>query len=375
LKRDWARFDAKAGRTRVLAATHFSRDRIRRFQVKPMDSKWAYIDTTRPLWNEPRPDLQAELVEGAEFLLARVRAPKERDGSAFGYATCGFDQHALHKDAYAIPFKITSRPGTDTLFDSGAADEADQPNLSDRALDYVRAIDLPSTAAASRLVWMHTLAIGYSPRYLSANGHGVASDWPRVPLPADADALRDSASLGAAVAGLLDPDEIGLRLPRLLGTLTSSDSQMLGESQLGIDAQWGVRQREGVTTGGPGRLIERACSADEVAALAEAGRARGLSHDEALMLFGESCFDVYLNDVAYWRCVPDNVWRYTIGGYQVIKKWLSYREKALLGRDLKPEEARYVTEMVRRIAAIILIQPDLDANYERVKADTWDWDS
>ncbi|MDO9557089.1 MAG: type ISP restriction/modification enzyme [Coriobacteriia bacterium] len=79
------------------------------------------------------------------------------------------------------------------------------------------------------------------------------------------------------------------------------------------------------------------------------------------------------NDVAYWRCVPANVWRYTIGGYQVIKKWLSYRERALLGRDLKPEEARYVTEMVRRIAALVFMQPELDANYERVKADVWEW--
>ena len=39
----------------------------------------------------------------------------------------------------------------------------------------------------------------------------------------------------------------------------------------------------------------------------------------------------------------------------------------------RPEEARYVTEMVRRIAALVLMQPELDANYERVKADVWEW--
>ena len=38
-----------------------------------------------------------------------------------------------------------------------------------------------------------------------------------------------------------------------------------------------------------------------------------------------------------------------------MKKWLSYRERPLLGRDLKPDEARYVTEMTRRIAAILLL--------------------
>ena len=77
--------------------------------------------------------------------------------------------------------------------------------------------------------------------------------------------------------------------------------------------------------------------------------------------------------VANWRCVPSRVWGYTIGGYQVIKKWLSYRERPLLGRDLSPDEARYVTEMVRRIAAILLLEPALDANYAAVKADTYPW--
>jgi hypothetical protein len=29
--------------------------------------------------------------------------------------------------------------------------------------------------------------------------------------------------------------------------------------------------------------------------------------------------------------VPSRVWAYTLGGYQVIKKWLSYREHDVLG--------------------------------------------
>jgi hypothetical protein len=39
--------------------------------------------------------------------------------------------------------------------------------------------------------------------------------------------------------------------------------------------------------------------------------------------------------------VPANVWRYTIGGYQVVKKWLSYRERALLGGLLIVETKRW----------------------------------
>jgi len=57
----------------------------------------------------------------------------------------------------------------------------------------------------------------------------------------------------------------------------------------------------------------------------------------------------------------------------VIKKWLSYRESELPGRTLTPDEAREVMRMARRIAALIILQPELDANYLRVKANAFDW--
>jgi hypothetical protein len=67
------------------------------------------------------------------------------------------------------------------------------------------------------------------------------------------------------------------------------------------------------------------------------------------------------------------VWDYTIGGYQVIKKWLSYRKKPLLGRSLTPDEVRYVTEMARRLTALIALQASLDANYRKVMHTTYLW--
>jgi hypothetical protein len=82
---------------------------------------------------------------------------------------------------------------------------------------------------------------------------------------------------------------------------------------------------------------------------------------------------VWLNERVYWRNVPEHVWDYTIGGYQVIKKWLSYREAPLLGRALNETEAREVQAMARRIAAILLLEPALDANYAAVTAATYAW--
>lgn len=90
--------------------------------------------------------------------------------------------------------------------------------------------------------------------------------------------------------------------------------------------------------------------------------------DSPLALLGPRCVDVYLNDRAYWSCIPVKVWEYTLGGCQAIKKWLSYREVDLLGRSLSPDEARHVTEVARRIASILLMSGDLDRSYEAVKA-------
>jgi len=107
---------------------------------------------------------------------------------------------------------------------------------------------------------------------------------------------------------------------------------------------------------GQGKLVERKAEPGELPAA-----------------LGVKTLDVYLNDQAYWANVPAKVWEYTIGGYQVVKKWLSYREKSLLGRGLKLEEAEYVTEMTRRITSLILLGDELDANYQAVKSNTWNW--
>ena len=99
----------------------------------------------------------------------------------------------------------------------------------------------------------------------------------------------------------------------------------------------------GTVMPGQGRLVERPFTAGERAALGD-----------ALPMLGETTFDVRLNDRAYWANVPAAVWSYRLGGYQVLKKWLSYRERPVLGRPLHPDEVQHFTDTARRIAAILL---------------------
>ncbi len=104
---------------------------------------------------------------------------------------------------------------------------------------------------------------------------------------------------------------------------------------------WGHLGAGDAVMPGQGRAVEREYAAEERAALGD-----------ALPALGMTTFDVYLNDRAFWRNVPAAVWRYRLGGYQVLKKWLSYRERDLLGRALTPEEVQRFADTARRIGAV-----------------------
>lgn len=45
----------------------------------------------------------------------------------------------------------------------------------------------------------------------------------------------------------------------------------------------------------------------------------------------------------------------TLGGYQLLTKWLSYRERKALGRGLQVGEVGYFSEVARRIGAILSV--------------------
>ena len=111
-----------------------------------------------------------------------------------------------------------------------------------------------------------------------------------------------------------------------------------------VTAGWGHFGSGDAVMPGQGRLQERPYTAEE-----------RVAQGDAVATLGATTFDVHLNDRAYWRNVPANIWNYKLGGYQVPKKWLSYREKKVLGRDLRPEEVQHFTDTARRIAAILLL--------------------
>jgi hypothetical protein len=118
---------------------------------------------------------------------------------------------------------------------------------------------------------------------------------------------------------------------------------------------------------GNGRLHRRGYSNKERRALEGLGLGMGLHAGAVYAALGHDACDIYLDRNVYWRNVPSNVWEYRIGGYQVLKKWLSYREHTILGRELRREEIGYFTEMVRRLTTLRLLESELDRNFAHVR--------
>jgi hypothetical protein len=231
-------------------------------------------------------------------------------------------------------------------------------NLSPSARAYLTSLGLhnPDTdQATAELIWYHALAIGYSPAYLTKNADGIRQDWPRIPFPKAKDLLVASATFGRQVAVLLNTEA---PVPGVTTGKIRDDLKTIAVFQrvdgkpakpesgdLDLTAGWGHGGKGGVTMPGKGKLVRR----------------------------DDGAYDIFLNAVSCWRNVSQTVWNYTIGGYQIIKKWLSYREKPLLGRGLTSDEVRYVTEIARRLAVIVALQASLDDNYRKVIKTTYSW--
>lgn len=392
LTQDAARFDAVNARQKVLKEEAFDDKRILRYIMRPFDAQWCYYSPIRPLWNEPRPSLWAQCWEGNSFLLSRVKASKSPEGPPFYLVNGLSDDHLLAPDASCFPMRLkiqekNNRPVSQQTFFEASA-KIPRANLSSSARVYLTKLgvnQVDTQIVNSSLIWMHALAVGYSLMYLKENADGIRQDWPRIPLPKSADALEHSATLGRKIASLLDTAAnvrgvtSGTITPEMkhIGVIQSVEGKPLHpeKEDLALTAGWGHGGKDGVTMPGKGKVTRRDYTKQELAAIESGAKARGLTLKQALKHLGESTCDIYLNDVSYWSNIPEKVWDYTIGGYQVIKKWLSYREKKLLGRSLTSNEVREVTNMARRLTAIVLLEPALDQNYRKVKASTYKWRS
>ena len=351
-----ARFDARAVRDVLLGRGGPTDAGFLRYSYRPFDSRWLYWEVETKLLDEKRTEYMPHVFEGNLWLSS---VPRLRRDSTEPQAAVTSHVASLHLNEWsASMFPAYLR---DTGLGTDMTGEQRRPNLSPAAQCYLERL-----GANVEDLFHHTLAVLHDPAYREANAGGLRMEWPRIPLPGWPDGdeagaageLAASAARGRELAALLDSDTpvpgvteplpgapAGSALrPEIAAVAvpsTTGGGNMTGED-FALTAGWGHYGQGEAVMPGQGRVVQRPYTASERAAW-----------DKTARTTGDTTFDIYLNDRAYWRNVPAAVWSYKLGGYQVLKKWLSYRESTILKRPLQPDEVHHFTNTARRIAGIL----------------------
>ncbi len=400
------RFNAAVVRDALLRRSGPTESGFVQYAYRPFDTRWLYWEADTKLLDEKRAEYMPHVFARNLWLVTQQKPRREwSPPQVTSYLGC---IDLMDRSATCVPAWLRE----DALGTDGSGEIPRRPNLSPAARRYLDRLGL-----GVEDLFNHVLAVLHDPAYREANAGALRMEWPRIPLPgwaelsvspaapsvipvktgiqgpqrpapedwipasagmtegraaagvtsshqaprvehADSPAeqaaqtLAASAARGRELAALLDSDtpvpgvttgQLRPEIAAIAVPATTHGGNMTGDD-FALTAGWGHFGNSQAVMPGQGRTVERAYTQAEREALGD-----------AIDTIGDRTFDIYLNDRAYWRNVPAADWRYKLGGYQVLKKWLSYREQTILDRPLRPEEVQHFTDTARRIAAIHLL--------------------
>ncbi|MCY4440566.1 MAG: N-6 DNA methylase [Deltaproteobacteria bacterium] len=348
--------DARAVRNALLVRGGPDEAGFVRHAYRPFDDRWLYWQKDGGLLDRPRPDYRRQIFEGNIWIEARERDARE------DYSRGTTVRHLADNFGNGLSSFFPARLRDDDL--AGNGEGASRANLTEAAHCYLKRLGL-----GVEDLFHHVVATLHEPAYREANAGALRIGWPRIPLPGWPDggdrdaaaALTESAARGREIATLLDCETpvpgitqgpFRAEIAAIAAPTTVGGRNMAGDD-FAVTAGWGHYGRDDAVMPGQGRAVERPFALAERAAMGA-----------PLPALGQTTFDIWLNANAYWRNVPASVWSYRLGGYRVLKKWLSYRERDILGRPLRPDEVQHFAETARRVAAILSMPPPTRPHHE-----------
>ena len=351
-----ARYDARGVREVLLKRGGPDEVAFVRYAYRPFDIRWLYWEAETKLLREKSPRYPQHVFKGNVWLVAQQKPRREwSPPQVISQIGC---LDLMDRSATCIPAWLR-----DDGIENGDNGER-RANLSATAQRYLDRLGL-----GVEDLFHHVLATLHDPSYREANAGALRMEWPRIPLPGWPDGEAEGAAgRSRPVGGTWERARCASRSrhPRSrrdAGAASTGDRRpspspppSSGRNMAGDDfavtAGWGHYGQGDAVMPGQGRAAERAFTPEERTAMGD-----------TLPALGATTFDIHLNDRAYWRSVPAAVWTYRLGGYQVLKKWLSYRERDILRRKLKADEVQYFTDTARRIAAILCLADSADKSF------------
>ncbi len=290
-------------------------------QYKPFDFRWSYYTgKTKGFLAYPRADVTDHL-QPSNLALASVRqiagVPDLCEVLATRHAMTDRSMYSTHGTPYLFPLYLYTENTEKTLFDNDeptGAPGGRRPNLAPEFVeDFARRLKMrfvPDWKGDRRQtfgpedVFDYMYAVFHSPGYRARYAEFLKIDFPRLPLTSDAELFRSLCALGSEL--------VGLHLMERRGPAVASFPVK------GDNAVEAVRYTE------PGE------DADE-------GR-------------------VWINKTQYFEGVPEAVWSFHVGGYQVCQKWLKDRK----GRKLTFDDLKHYQQIVSALAETIRLMGLID---------------
>lgn len=320
-----ARYDGARTRNRLLAGSSFHEERVVRYLHRPLDARWLYWESEHELLNRPRPELMPFWIDVDQRALV-VPQTRRRPGAARAIVATQVPGFAsTDPDARAFPLWMPRLTGAQKgELGHQQVVSAKGANVASRWVNAARNAGLSEADNDIAETIFYALAgIMVSKQWLS-DQPVQSGDFPDLPLPADKDHLVEAAILGRTYGALCDPD---VAVPT-------------------------------VTTGriDPALAAIGIPDATTSQAILTQGR-KGFAGGKRVGL------DVLWDDERGWRNIPDEVWDFDLGGFEVLPKWLSYR----VGKPLDSAERENFMCLARRIRRIISLHSSADEIYSAAR--------
>ena len=283
-----------------------------RCAFRPFDNRRLYWEPDSGLLARPSTEYKPHIFDGNLWIVTQQKS--RRESSPPQVILCMGNIDLMDRSATCIPMWLR-----DNSLGLGGDGGQRSPNLSPAAQNYLDRLGLSVDE-----LFHHVIAALHNPQYRAANAGALRMEWPRVPLPgwpegsADGAAaeLAASAARGRELAVLLDSDTpvasvtSGALTPAMaaIAVPSTTDGGNMAGDEFAVAAGWGHHGSGDAVMPGQGRVVAREYTAEERAALGD-----------AIAGLGDTTFDVYLNERAYWRNVPARVWEYQRGATRSSK--------------------------------------------------------